>query len=100
MTPQQRFARQYGLSRLAMSTLLALVNVAATQGVHVSNGEPHPEAKNRHDKSECAKLWEREVDNTAAKIASITKPYGFTGVVFPGLYPVLLRGTEMIQIPD
>ena len=99
MTTQERFAEDYKMPLEKVELLVRLSKRAGSANEHHCNGDPHPGSSNREDKADNSRLWGNDVDAITGHIARLVQPYGFTEVVYTGLYPTLKRDSQFIEIP-
>ena len=99
MTNKERFAEDYKMPLTQVKQLVSLAKQAGQANEHFCNGDAHPFDPNSSDKNLNSRLWKNTVDRLTEEIAELVAPYGFTDIVFTGLYPTLKRGNEYVQIP-
>jgi hypothetical protein len=84
MTQRQAWAKRHGIPHGKVNCLMALVTDAYNAQEKEMNGEAG-------------------VDSSLPftnRVATYAKELGFTGIMWPGMYPVLLKGTEQIHLPE
>jgi len=92
MTPQERFAKEHSVELAEVQQFSKLGEKYAKRSTNECNGEPHPNARDRTDKSECAKLWGNQAARVADEMTKLATKWGFNHLDFGvGFYPTLQR---------
>lgn len=81
MRPIEGWANREGVSMADAIELRRLMRRRHSAGEAECNGDPHPRAKDKTDKNECAALWGTVGDALIVSIQSILSRYG---MVFDG----------------
>jgi hypothetical protein len=96
---RKRFAEDHGMPIAEVEQLVALALKAGKCNEHACNGDGHPAFPNASDKSFLAGQWKAIVRDCTHDIEKLTKPYGFTEVVYTGLGPTLKKGDQWVEVP-
>jgi len=103
MTKQrlEAWGARYGLTLKQVYRLQRLWRWNAYLGTNFCNGGPHPDAKDKTDKSECSSLWDAQREKIQIRMLAVAEEYGFHDVDFGvGLYPTLEKdGNSSIVVP-
>lgn len=98
ITKQERFAEDWNVPLDRVSVMVRLGEDCAKLGVKECNGDPHPRNP-KEDKDKNAQLWGHDRDIAAQELLRYAERFGFTEVVFAGLYPSLKKGEAFADIP-
>lgn len=96
---RERFAAEHGMTDDEVRRLAGLARRATDCNTRECNGDPHPQAKDMHDKNECASLWGRDQDKHTNEIRLLVETHGLS-VEYTGLRPCLRDAAgHYIEIP-
>ena len=94
-----RFQAEHNATEQQVKELAHLARKALKSNTAECNGAPHPRAKDRADKNECAALHAADLDALTGQLQEIADALGMT-VEYNGLRPCLKKGKgEYVEIP-
>ena len=98
MTPNERFAEDYGAPMNTVRSFRLLGRERANMLEHASNGDPHRESADESNKGLNHDLWCMDANLLGNQMTDLAQGWGFDHLDFGvGLYPTLQKAGNEID---